>query len=158
MKKEKLRIIRMGRGHIPVLAPIYVRAYRTRGECWTIKRANALLNHYLDKQPDMAQIAEVNGVLVGAFLCLIKPWWDGAHMIETEVFVDTRCQQGGIAKVLFKALLMRSKDRYKAKTFGGMTFAKLDFPMSWYKRLGVKQAEELMFIEGNVSIMLRRLR
>jgi|SRR3989338_3913516 len=156
--KNKFKIVSLKSSDVTEISKVYVRAYRTRGEKWTDKRASALIKSYLKKQPDMAIVAILDRRLVGGFFCLVKPWWDGNHMIETEIFVDPRAHKQGIGQALFQEILTRAKKKYEAVVFEGITFSKLKFPISWYNKIGIKKAEELMFIDGKVDVILKKLK
>jgi L-amino acid N-acyltransferase YncA len=91
---------------LQTLAEIYVDVYTKVdiGERWTVPAAKKLLEYWLDKQPDLALLAEYNGNIAGAFLTAIKPWWDGNHLMEGEIFVDSAFQKKGIGTELLKAV------------------------------------------------------
>ena len=55
-------------------------------------------------------------------------------------------------------LRIKARKKYKAIILEGITFAKLDFPLNWYKRLGIQQSKNLMFISGQVNIVLKKLK
>src|SRR3989344_4962368 len=133
---NKIKIIPIKSDQVKELSKIYVRTFKGRGEKWTQKQATTLIKSYLKKQPDLALSASFKNRLVGGFICLIKPWWDGNHLVETVLFVDPKVQKAGVGKELLKALLIKARKKYKAIILEGITFAKLDFPLNWYKRLG----------------------
>jgi GNAT superfamily N-acetyltransferase len=156
--ENKIRINIAGHEHIKELARVYVRSFRTRGEKWTLKRAEALIKDYISKQSDMVLAARIDNKIVGGFLCLIKPWFDGNRLVETDLFVDPKLIRRGVGAILLKEVLTRAKKNYKAVIVEGITFTNLDFPMSWYKRLGINQTKELMFVNGKIDTILKNLR
>lgn len=156
--EHKVKIIIIKPKHAVNLAKVYIASFRTRGEKWTLKRAEALIKDYISKQPDMAIAAVVDDKIVGGFLCLIKPWFDGNRLVETDLFVNPKIHQSGVGTILLKEALTRAKRNYKAVVLGGVTFTNLDFPISWYKRLGIDQVKELMFVGGKVETILRNLK
>ena len=139
------------------LAEVYVRAFKKRREKWTKKRAKELIASYLKKQPDMVFMAQRGNKIVGGFLCLIKPWWNGNHVVETELFTDPKFQKLGIGNELFKTLLKKADKRYRATVFEGITFSNTKFPMSWYGRLGLKRVNGLMLIDGKIGPILKKI-
>jgi len=96
MRKEDLRQV----------AEIYTIVYQKFdiGEKWTTKTALKLLDYWYKKQPDLAFVAESNRKIVGAFVAGIKPWWDGNHISDGEIFVHPDFQKQGIATKLSIAL------------------------------------------------------
>lgn len=156
--KNKLKIVRLQPKQVKQLAKVYVESFRNKKENWNKKQATKLIKNYLKKQPDMVLAAIFKDKLIGGYLCLIKPWWDGNHLVETELFVDPKFQKAGVGKKLFKAMLLKSKKKYKATVIEGITFAKQNFPMNWYKCLGMRQSKDLVFIDGSINIMLRNIK
>jgi len=63
------------------------------GEKWTSKTAKKLLEYWFDKQSDLAFVAEENNKIVGAFIAGIKPWLDGNHLSDGEIFVHPNYQK-----------------------------------------------------------------
>ncbi len=153
-------IVLLKRNHLQEAARVYARAYNSLnvGETWTNARARVLLNSYFKKQPDLALAAKQEGKIIGVCLALLKPWWDGNHIIEVELFVEPRVQRSGIGSRLTRELLLRAKKKYHATTLEAITFSKKEFPMSWYKRLGFKKSKKLVLIEGAVDTILKRLK
>lgn len=92
--KEILLSIRLMRNEdLQQLAAIYVRSYVSEmHEKWTEKAAYALLLDWFKRQPDLAFAAEFDHRLVGAFVVGIRPWWDGNHLVDGELFVDPAYQ------------------------------------------------------------------
>lgn len=90
MKKEDLK----------KLAIIYARTYHVFdvGERWTAKSAITLMSYWMKRQPDLFFIAKYDGKIAGAFVAGIKPWWDGNHLVDGELFVDPDFQKKGIGK------------------------------------------------------------
>src|SRR5687768_3198077 len=74
---------------LAVLADIYSEVYRVFdvGENWDKDSAYQLLEYWLHKQPDLSFVAEADEKIVGAFIAGIKPWWDGNHLVDGELFV-----------------------------------------------------------------------
>ena len=153
--ENKIKVSTIKISQINKLAKVYVKAFGK--EAWSLKQAEKLLNLYFNRQPDMFLIASINGDLVGGFCCLIKPWWDGNHLVETELFVDPKFHKTGIGRVLFKSLLARAQKNHKAVILEGITFAKTAFPLNWYKKIGIYPTKELVFIDGKVDLILKKL-
>jgi len=150
MKKEDLE----------KLAEIYVEAYTkiNIGERWTFETAKELLSHWLEKQPDLAFVAEYNNKIVGAFVAGIKPWWDGNHLVDGEIFVHNDFQKKGIGTALSIALFTKALEKYKVSFYDAVTYTNHKFPLSWYKSLGLVSSENLVLISGNVKSILSKLK
>lgn len=116
-----------------------------------------LLSYWLERQPDLAIVAEYNGRPVGAFVAGIKPWWDGNHLVDGEIFVHPDLQKKGIGTELSKALFKKALERYKVTNYDAITFNNHKFPLNWYKSLGLISSENLVLISGNVKSILSTL-
>jgi len=127
MKKEDLE----------VLASIYALAYNEAnvGETWDKKSARKILQYFFEKQPDLAFVAEYENKIVGAVLSGIKPWCDGNHLFDGELFVHPDFQKYGIARALMKELCKTAREKYDAVIFDGIIFKDKEFPLEWYKYL-----------------------
>src|SRR3989344_8735665 len=139
------------------LAKIYSKVYTdfVVGEKWNEKASYNLLNYWLKRQPDLCFLAEYDGKIVGAFLAGIKPWWDGNHLVDGEVFVDTDYQKKGIGTELSKAMYKTAIEKYNANYFDGITFADNKHPLSWYKKQGFKEIKNWTLITGDLRKVLK---
>ena len=131
----------IGDEDIKILGEIYSRVYEVFdiGEKWTPNTASKLIEYWFKKQPDLAFLAEYKGKVVGGFLSGIKPWWDGNHLFDGEIFVHPNFQNKKIGKTLFRKLLNEAIAKYDAKIFDAFTFNGSEFPLNWYKRIGFKK-------------------
>ncbi len=161
MKKLGVAKIRqMRKNDLQQLAEIYVAVYKKFdiGEKWTIRTAKKLLSYWFGKQPDLAFVAEFNGQVVGAFVAGIKPWWDGNHISDGEIFVHPDYQKKGIATKLSIALYKKALKKYKVVSFDAYTFKKTKFPLNWYLAQGFMQNKDWTMISGDVKYILAKLR
>ena len=142
------------------LAEVYALVYQKFdiGEKWTVETAKKLLFHWFDKQPDLAFVAEFDAQVVGAFVAGIKPWWDGNHISDGEIFIHPDYQKKGIATKLSIALYEKALEKYKVVSFDAYTFKKTKFPLSWYLSQGFIQNEDWAMISGNVKSILSKLK
>jgi len=142
------------------LAKIYKKAYSALqiNEKWTTKKAKKLLTYWIEKQPDLFFVAENENKLVGAFVSGIKPWWDGNHLFDGEIFVDPKYQKEGIGTQLLITLFTKAIKKYNANTFEASTFSNIKFPLKWYNSIGIKSNKELIFISGNLKKVLKKIK
>ncbi len=155
-----IKIRPMQKEDLQQLAEVYSVVYQKFdiGERWTPGTAKRLLSYWFDKQPDLAFVAEFDGEVVGAFVAGIKPWWDGNHISDGEIFVHPDHQKQGIATKLSIALYEKALKKYKVVSFDTYTFKKTKFPLSWYLSQGFIQNEEWTMILGDVKSILSRLK
>lgn len=127
------------------------------GENWDSKSATNLLKCLFDRQPDLFFIAEVEGKIVGGFVANIKPWWDGNHLVETELFVDTKYQKEGIGTKLSRKMYEEAIKKYNISTVEGATFKNKKFPLAWHKSKGFEENKEWVLISGDPKLLLKNL-
>lgn len=149
----------MQQGDLRPLAAVYVRAFQDPQlmEKWTEDTAFLLLADWFRRQPDLAFVAVAGDELVGAFISGIRPWWDGYHLVDGELFVDAAHQSKGIGSELIRRVVVTAKEKYNPVLWETYTFRSTDFPMTWYKRLGFREIEEWAMIRADIATVLNGL-
>lgn len=142
------------------LARIYKELYDNAdiGENWTLDKAYDLLMYWYEKQKDLFFVDIEDGAPVGAIVSGVKAWFDGLRLIDTEIFVSTKCQKKHIGRGLMLAHLKEAKIKYNVSmiefhTYGGEN----EFPQNWYNRIGFEKDEELIIMHANVEEVLNNL-
>jgi GNAT superfamily N-acetyltransferase len=138
------------------LGAAYVEAFRSVDptEEWTSEQAIALLNFLLSAQPDLAFLVECDGKIGGGILGIVKPWWDGNHLVETELFLIPEFQSKGVGSRLFRHYLREATRVYDATIIESLTFKDLKFPLSWYVKLGFEVKSDWAVMFGKVRNLL----
>jgi hypothetical protein len=115
------------------LSSIYIRAFEDPElkEEWTEESAYALLCDWYKRQPDLAFSAQWENKLVGAFIIGVRPWWDGNHLVDGELFVAPEAQMG---RELVRQVLLTAKQKYAPVTWETYTFRGQEFPLGWIKK------------------------
>ncbi|MCL4360242.1 GNAT family N-acetyltransferase [Patescibacteria group bacterium] len=146
-------------GDLPHLASCYTRAYNPLGigEHWTPDSAQNLMAYFFREQADLFFAAKEGGTIVGGTVAMVKPWWDGNHLIDGEIFVDPGYQKQGIGPRLLKTLFAAAKTKYNARSWDTYTHIVHSHPLSWYKKLGFTTIEHWQMISGDVDTVLTRL-
>jgi len=141
------------------LAEIYAAVYRDfkTGEEWSEEAAYKLLDYYFKKQPDLAFLAENDSELIGGFLSAIKPWYDGNHLFDGEIFVATDFQKKGVGSLLVKEMFKIALEKYQVVAWDAYTFSSFDHPLKWYKSLGFEVCPGLVMFSGDVSKALNKI-
>ena len=85
--------------------------------------------------------------------------YDGNHLVDGEIFVDTPYQKFGIATELLRQHLKLAQLKYDAVTMDALTYRdESGFPFSWYDQLGFRENPEgLIIIKGDVGDVLGNL-
>lgn len=154
----------MKKNDLQELAELYTLVYqrvdiveRKIQKRWSIDTSKKLLSHLFDKQSDLAFVAETNGQIVGAFLAGIKPWWDGNHLFDGEIFVHPDHQRRGVGTALCKTLYKKALEKYSVTDFDAYTYKKTKFPLSWYLSNGFMVSDDWAMISGKVKSVLDKM-
>jgi GNAT superfamily N-acetyltransferase len=157
---EGLKIRKVRKRDLLELSRVYAQIYRKHdvGERWSAPAAQKMLGWYLKSTPDLAYLAEYKGKIVGGFFVVLKPYWDGNHLIEGEIFVHPGYQKRGIGSMLMERVLARSIKKHNAIVWEPFVFS-WDYPLKWYRSLGFKKAGNrgLISIVGNTRKVLKGL-
>ena len=156
---EDLKIRQIKKEDLNKLAEIYSKVYGVFdvGEHWTKKSSYNLLGYWVKRNPNLSFLAELKGLIVGAFVADIKPWWDGNHLVDGEIFVDPDYQKQGIGSELSKSMYNLAIKKYKVVRFDTYTFKKTEFPLKWYKSQGFQEINEWAMISADIKEVLKKL-
>ena len=154
MEEIKIRLIR--HNELREAAKVYAKAFNNSnvGEEWTEESAFRLLNCLIKKQEDLSFIGEI----VGGYFATIKPWWDGNHLTDAELFVNPSYQKLGVGKKLCIKMYETALDKYKISIVEASTFKNKAFPLSWHKKVGFQESKDLILIDGNPKEILKNLK
>lgn len=124
---------------LEAVADIYAEAFNEADyeEEWNHERACAFVRYLHSKQAELFFVAtDENQQIIGGIAGVIKPWCDGDHLSETEVFVKPENQNTGISKLLIFAITEKALKDYGIVAFDGIVDATSDFPMKFYEKIG----------------------
>lgn len=156
---NNLNIRKVENFDLEILSEIYKNTYDVFdvGERWTKESALELLKYWLKRQPDLAFLAETDNKIVGAFFAAVKPWWDGVHLVDGELFVDPDNQKQKVGTLLSKHMFEQAIKKYDAKVWDTYTFKNSEHPLSWYKKQGFDENKDWVMISGDLKEAIRRL-
>lgn len=156
---DKMKIRSAKSSDIPGMAAAYVAAFKDvdPSELWTHESAAELVRFLLRSQPDLSFVAELEDKIVGGISGMAKPWWDGCHLVQTEIFLAPKGQRKGIGSALFYHFLRVARTKYKATHMEAITFKGLDFPSSWYLQLGFTDKDDWKVVFGEVKTLEEKL-
>ncbi|MBO7508748.1 MAG: GNAT family N-acetyltransferase [Alphaproteobacteria bacterium] len=127
-------------------------------EKWTKESAIKLFLYFYNQNKDLFFIAYDEDKPVGIITSVLKPWWDGYHLEDGELFVIPEYRHQGIAKLLFKALFKCAVDKYNVTVLEAHTYEDENgFPYNWYKRIGFETVNDLKIISGNIKEIMKKL-
>ena len=143
---------------ISVVASIYAEAFNKAdiGEKWIQEKAEEFMNWWFDNQSDLFFVAIHKNQLIGGIVAGIKPWCNGKNLTDSELFVHPDFQRQGVGKKLVKTLLKEAIRKYKIVEFEGLADKGHEFPLNWYRKLGIKETN-LVHIAGKTKEILKSL-
>lgn len=158
---EKLKIEQLrDKKHLKLLAKEYCNLYNNSvlQEQWTIESALELMNYFYQLCQELFLVAYDEEKPVGAIMSGIKPWWDGIHLVDTEVFVSKDYQKNGIASKLYKEHFILAVQKFNVTIMEAHTYQdKNGFPLKWYQELGFDTIDNWKIINGNIKELLKKL-
>lgn len=160
MGKAEIKIRLIEESDIPKVAKIYANSFNKAniGENWGTENSEIFINYCYRRQPDLFFIALIQNRIVGGIVAFVKPFQrvKGYDLVEMELFVDPESQDQGVATSLMKSLLKESIEKYKIDRFGGIANSAKDFPMKWYKTIGLNPTE-WVYVDGDAKEILAKL-
>ncbi len=124
---------------------------------WDETHSYEYLKYWHAKQPDMFYGAFQDNQIVGAAAVNIKPWRTGVRCSDGVIFVDTKFQKQGVGKSLLKKVVEEAMSKYNATIFEAITFAGDEFPLTWYKKVGINPDEHAVIIKGDCLDILSKI-
>ncbi|MGV8142201.1 MAG: GNAT family N-acetyltransferase [Candidatus Pacearchaeota archaeon] len=158
MQDIKIRLF--DKKDLNTLSEIYTETYKRFdvGEKWSIFSSYKLLDYWLNRQPDLCFLIEYKGKIVGAFVAGVKPWWDGNHLVDGEIFIHPDYQNKGLGKILSKHMYEQAVAKYHVIRFDTYTFKMTKFPLAWYKSQGFEEIKEWAMISADLREVLKHLK
>lgn len=158
MNNLKIRLVTQE--DLQSLSKTYTVAYNALniGENWTPETAHKLIKYLFEDQPDLFFAAEVDSKVVGGVVATVRPWWNGNHLIEGEIFIHPDYQKKGIGVKLIKKLFTTAKEKYGVVSWDTYTHTVYENPLAWYKSLGFEEIKHWTMITGNVNKVLKQIK
>ena len=146
---------------LEIIAELYADFYANSvlGEKWTKESALKLFKYFYGINKELIFVAYRNNEPVGIITSILKPWYDGNHLVDGELFVAPKYRNGIITKMLVTALLGYAVVKCNATVIEGATYEdEKGFPYSLYKRLGFETLNnQLKFVSGDIKAVLKKI-
>ena len=155
-----VRVRAVREGDLDELAQLYRNFYNALddlGELWTKESAHRFVAHFYRRQPDLFYLAELGDRIVGATVAAVQPWWDGNHLVEGEIFIDSLYEDTDLSRQLLRELLVRARDKYHTVTWDTIMPTSDKHPLGSYKRIGFDELPLRAAITGDVHTVLEKL-
>ena len=155
-----LSIRRATETDVSEIADLYKQAYNSAtllDEHWTKASARKFVTYFYRRQPDLFFIAKENGVLVGAVVAAVQPWWDGNHLVEGELFEAPGLADETVRKALLQELLTVARSKYHVVSWDTITPTLHEHPLSAFEELGFSEVPHWKAISGDINTILSRV-
>jgi predicted N-acetyltransferase YhbS len=152
----QIRLIK--ENEIEEAAKVYGTAFNNAGvgEKWTNETAFDFLNFWYKKAKDLFFVAVKDGNIIGGVVGEIIPYAEGRYFSNGELFVDPSFQNNGIGKELTRKVISFSIDKFGIKYLCWIANAKAEFPISWYKKIGMQETRWVL-MDGKAREVLKNL-
>ncbi len=139
--EQAVTIRRAAEGDLEALADIYASsmAGSPGDEQWSQESARAFLRMWLQRQPSLFFVAEVDGRLVGGTVCDLKPYFDGPRITDGEMFIAQTVRNLGVARALMCRQLDEAYYRFGVKTIESLANGESEVVMSWCARMSFQR-------------------
>src|SRR3989344_8944487 len=99
---------------LPEVAAVYAAAFNAMdiGEEWSQQAAEGLMRYWFEKQPDLFFVAAEGEKIIGGIVFGVKPWFNGPHLTDGEIFTHPEHQGKGVAKSLLKKEVEEAISKY----------------------------------------------
>ncbi len=146
---------------LSILASLYSLIYLNikMGENWTYPTALSYMQYFYHYQPDLFICAYDDDIPIAAIMSTLKPYFDGIHLTETELFVSQDYRGQNIGKKLLEMHFELANAKYDATHIDAITYINNDnSPLNWYKKIGLEPVSNLVVLHGNLKDCLKKLR
>lgn len=146
---------------LSILASLYSVIYLNirMGESWNYDTALSYMNYFYHYQPDLFICAYDDDIPIAAVMSTLKPYYDGLHLTETELFVSEDYRDQNIGKKLLEMHFELAIAKYDASRIDAITYINnTDSPLDWYKKIGLRIADNLVVLHGDLENCLEKIK
>lgn len=153
VKIEKLNIDDLSK-----VAEVYADSFTQAnfGEIWTAEQAEEFIRYWVKRSNDLFFTAKIDEKIVGGVVGDVVPYCGEYWLVGIELFVAPDFQKQGIGKKLLKKIVEEAKSHNNITGMGLFTDASEEFPVSWYKKIGMQQ-NQWAYLKGYTDDILKNL-
>ena len=127
-------------------------------ENWTYDTALSYMQYYYHYQPDLFICAYDDGIPIAAIMSTLKPYWDGLHLTQTELFVSEDYRGQNIGKKLLQIQFELAIAKYHASNINAIAYIDHEAtPLSWYNSIGLEAVSNMTLLSGNLEECLKKI-
>src|SRR3989344_8366517 len=153
MIHRRLEIRQFGLKDVEPLAYIYSAIYSPLEGDWPLGRVIQSFSDFYAKQPELALVAEQNGLIVGGTFAGIKYWNNRTELESWDLFVDPLMHGRKIGPLLLRELINKARREFAVDTYKGLRDHLSD---QWVDRLGLMPTGSIE-VRANIADVLNVL-
>ena len=146
---------------LPILASLYsvINLNIEKNETWTYETALSYMNYFYHYQPDLFICAYDEDIPIAAIMTTLKPYYDGMHLTNLELFVSEDYKEQDIEKKLLEMHLELANAKYNA-THIDLIIQKnnSNISLDFYKKIGLEPNLNLVILNGKIDNCLKNIR
>ena len=126
---------------LQILASLYSIIYLNieANEKWTYETALSYIQYFYHHQPDLFICAYDDDIPIGAVMSTLKPYYDGMHLSNLDIFVSEDYRDQNIGKKLLEMHLELANAKYDVKQIDTIINKNLyDDSLNWCKDVGLE--------------------
>jgi len=153
---------------IPEIGQLFSKVYTTKSfKDFTPEKAIEAMRWLFNRCPEVAFVAVEDGKIVGAHLAGSKPWFDGIHIVDGELFIDEKYRGQHIGLKLTQHYLNAAK-KLGAVSVDGISFvpapnsenrwdiAPQFFNLAWHEKNGFYRIDQMAVISGDIDELIQK--
>lgn len=124
-------------------------------ENWTYETSLSYIQYFYSHQPDLFICAYDDDIPIGAVMSTLKPYYDGMHLIQTEVFVSSDYEEQNIKEKLLEMHLKLASTKYHVSHINAITD---NSSLDWFNKIGLEPNSNLIVLQGSLENCLQKIR
>ena len=146
---------------LPILASLYsvINLNIEKSETWTYETALSYMNYFYHHQPDLFICAYDEDIPIAAVMSTLKPYYDGMHLTNLELFVSEDYKDQDIEKKLLEMHLELANAKYNVRHIDTIINKNIfDDSLNWCKDVGLEINPNLVILNSNLDNCLKNIR
>jgi len=146
---------------LEILASLYSIIYLNieANETWTYETALSYIQYFYHHQPDLFICAYDDDIPIGAIMSTLKPYYDGMHLSNLDIFISEDYRDQNIGKKLLEMHLELANAKYDASHIDTIINKNIsDDSLNWCRDVGLEINADLIILHSNLDNCLKRIR
>lgn len=113
------------------------------------------MQYFYSHQYDLFICAYNDDIAIGAVMSTLKPYYDGMHLIQTEVFVSSDYEEQNIKEKLLEMHLKLASTKYHVSHICTIID---NNSLDWFNKIGLEPNSNLSVLQGSLENCLQKIR